>query len=57
MGRTVEKILLDQTQRNHKEQHITQSLLLGGNGWTVENTLKTNKERNHKERSTSLNPA
>jgi hypothetical protein len=38
-------------ERNHKEQHITQSLLLGGN-WVglLKNTHKIKtQERNHKE--------
>jgi hypothetical protein len=45
-GRTVEILLRPNTKRNHKEQHITQSLLyrwkLGG---TVEKYSKTPNER------------
>jgi hypothetical protein len=44
-------------ERNHKEQHITQSLLLYGGNWV--GLLKNTKTKHKKgtKSSTSLNPA
>jgi hypothetical protein len=56
LGRTVEKYSKTKHKRNQKEQHITQSLLLGGIGRTVENTLRPNTKKGITKSSTSLNP-